>query len=163
LFFQNISIPYWKVFCHLRDVFARVWLKVDHCFFFNYVFWYLMYYILYLTFRLSFCRTSIIHRSKSFAPKIISIMYWVQDYHFAFCARRVWRYHWGNQNPFIEEQTIQWPKEKVQKDKQRSTKHTYKTKDRVTRTPLKTGVLLHAFCEGRHCANMWKHIIASFH
>ena len=30
-------------------------------------------------------------------------------------------------------------KQKVQKDKQRSTKHTYKTKDRVTRTPLKTG------------------------
>jgi hypothetical protein len=29
---------------------------------------------------------------------------------------------------------------RVQKDKQRSTKHTYKTKDRVTRTPLKTGV-----------------------
>jgi hypothetical protein len=28
---------------------------------------------------------------------------------------------------------------KVQKDKQRSTKHTYKTKDRVTRTQLKTG------------------------
>ena len=47
----------------------------------------------------------------------------------------------GNQNPYIEEeQTIQWSKEKVQKDKQRSTKHTYKTKDRVTRTPLKTGV-----------------------
>ena len=38
-----------------------------------------------------------------------------------------------------EEQTIQWSKEKVQKDKQRSTKHTHKTKDRVTRTPLKTG------------------------
>jgi hypothetical protein len=31
-------------------------------------------------------------------------------------------------NPYIEkEQTTQWPKEKVQKDKQRSTKHTYKT------------------------------------
>ena len=30
----------------------------------------------------------------------------------------------GNQNPYIEEeQTTQWPKEKVQKDKQRSTKH----------------------------------------
>jgi hypothetical protein len=29
-------------------------------------------------------------------------------------------------------------KEKVQKDKQRSTKHTHKTKDRVTRTPLKS-------------------------
>jgi hypothetical protein len=39
-----------------------------------------------------------------------------------------------------EGQTTQWSKEKVQKDKQRSTKHTQKTKDRVTRTPLKTGV-----------------------
>ena len=34
---------------------------------------------------------------------------------------------------------MHWPKEKVQKDKQRSTKNTHKTKDRVTRTPLKTG------------------------
>ena len=34
---------------------------------------------------------------------------------------------------------MQWPKEKGQKDKQRATKHTHKTKDRVTRTPLKTG------------------------
>jgi len=49
--------------------------------------------------------------------------------------RRVWRYQRGNQNPYIEEQTTQWPKEKVQKDKQRSTKHTYKTEDRVTRIP----------------------------
>jgi hypothetical protein len=41
----------------------------------------------------------------------------------------------GNQNPYIEEeQTTQWPNEIVQKDKQRSTKHTYKNKDRVTRT-----------------------------
>ena len=32
----------------------------------------------------------------------------------------------GNQNPYIEEQTTQWPKEKVQKDKERSTKHTHK-------------------------------------
>ena len=46
----------------------------------------------------------------------------------------------GNQNPYIEEeQKTQWSKEKVQKDKQRTRKHTYKTKDRVTRTPLKTG------------------------
>jgi hypothetical protein len=30
-------------------------------------------------------------------------------------------------------------KKKVQKDKQRSIKHTYTTKDRVTRAPLKTG------------------------
>ena len=47
----------------------------------------------------------------------------------------------GNQNPYIEEeQTTQWPKEQVQKDKQRSTKHTHKTKTRLTRTPQKTGV-----------------------
>jgi hypothetical protein len=57
---------------------------------------------------------------------------------FFFYLRRVRRYQRGNQKPYIEEeQTTQWPKEKVQKDKQRSTKHTY-TKDRVTQTPLKT-------------------------
>ena len=51
------------------------------------------------------------------------------------------RYQRGNQNPSIEEeQTTQWTKEKEQKDKQRSTKHTYKTKDRVKQTPLKQGV-----------------------
>ena len=38
-------------------------------------------------------------------------------------------------------------KKKVQKDKQRSTKHTHKTKDRVTQTPLKTGGELR--CSGR--------------
>ena len=54
----------------------------------------------------------------------------------------------GNQNPYIEEeQTTQWPEEKEQKDKQRSTKHTHKTQDRVTRTPLKTGYELG--CSGR--------------
>ena len=43
--------------------------------------------------------------------------------------RRVWRYQRGHQNPYIEkEQTT----EKGQKGKQRSTKHTYKAKDRVT-------------------------------
>jgi hypothetical protein len=37
-------------------------------------------------------------------------------------ARRVWRYQRGNQNPYIEEeQTTQWPKEKLQKDKQLKT------------------------------------------
>ena len=34
-----------------------------------------------------------------------------------------------------------------QKNKQRSTKHTYKTKDRVTRTPLKPGVYSGNLCE----------------
>ena len=62
--------------------------------------------------------------------------------------RRIWRYQRGNQNPYIEEeQTTQWPKEKVQKAKQRSTKHTHKTKDRVTRTTIKTGGELG--CSGR--------------
>jgi hypothetical protein len=42
---------------------------------------------------------------------------------------RVGRYQSGNQNPYIEEkQTTQWPKGKVQKDQQRSTKHTNKPK-----------------------------------
>ena len=51
-------------------------------------------------------------------------------------TRRVWRYQRGSQNPYIEEQqTTLWEKEKVRKDKQRSIKHTHKTKDRVTRTP----------------------------
>jgi hypothetical protein len=62
--------------------------------------------------------------------------------------RRVWRYQRSNQNPYIErEQTTQWPKVKGQKDKQQSTKHTYKTRDRVTQTPLKTGDELR--CSGR--------------
>ena len=46
------------------------------------------------------------------------------------------RHHNGQKT---EEQTIQWSKEQVQKEKQRSTKHTRKPKDRVTRTPLKNG------------------------
>ena len=38
--------------------------------------------------------------------------------------KRVWRYQRDNQNPYNEEgQTTQWPKEKGQKEKQRSTKH----------------------------------------
>ena len=62
--------------------------------------------------------------------------------------RRVWRYQRGSQNPYIEEeQTTQWPKEKVLKDKERSTKHTYKTKERVTWSSLKTGGELN--CSGR--------------
>ena len=41
-----------------------------------------------------------------------------------YVHRRVWRYQRYNQNPYIEEeQTTQWPNEKVQMDKQRSTKH----------------------------------------
>ena len=41
--------------------------------------------------------------------------------------QRVWRYQRGNQNPSIEGQTTQWPKENRQKDKQQSTKYYKKT------------------------------------
>ena len=45
----------------------------------------------------------------------------------------------GNQNLYIwEEQTTQWQREKVQKNIQRNTKRTHKSKNRITRTPLKT-------------------------
>jgi hypothetical protein len=40
----------------------------------------------------------------------------------------------GDKNRYIERQTTQWPKEKVHKDKQRSRKHTQKTKDRANVT-----------------------------
>jgi hypothetical protein len=69
-------------------------------------------------------------------------------------AKRVWRYQRSNQNPYIEEeQTTQWPKEKVQKDKQRYTKHTYTIKDRVTRTILKTGGTLRCSASGTRRVN----------
>ena len=41
----------------------------------------------------------------------------------------------------------QWPKVNGHNDKQLSTKHTHKAKDRVTQTPLKTGGELR--CSGR--------------
>jgi hypothetical protein len=53
----------------------------------------------------------------------------------------------GNQNPYIEEeQTTQWPKEKVHKDKQRSTKHTYTTKDRGRLRYRSTKLIRHCVC-----------------
>ena len=87
------------------------------------------------------------HRLVCTQTDIFGQMYWgsVRDRSLKWICllllfvRRVWRYQRVNQNPYIEEeQTTQWPKEKVQKDKQRSTKRTRKTKDRVTWTPLKT-------------------------
>ena len=54
--------------------------------------------------------------------------------------RRVRRDQRGNQNPYIKEQTTQWRKEKEQKEKQQSTRLTYKAKGRVPGVPIKTGV-----------------------
>jgi hypothetical protein len=68
-----------------------------------------------------------------------------------FIVRRVWRYQTGNPNPYIkEEQTTQWPREKVQgrkNDLQNIHFCTYTTKDRVTRNPLKPGG--EPMCSGR--------------
>ena len=64
----------------------------------------------------------------------------MKDSHLGFYYKKSLKIPKGNQNLYIEGQITQCPKEKVQKDKQRSTKHAYKTKDRVTRTQLKTGL-----------------------
>ena len=87
--------------------------------------------------------------SETWIHDIADILVWVVDKNLhVIKKRRVWKYQRDNQNPSIEEeQTTQSPKEKVQKDKQRSTKHTHKTKDRVTRTPLETVGELR--CSGR--------------
>ena len=61
--------------------------------------------------------------------------------------RRVWRYQRGNQNLYIKEEDNTMAKRKSTKGQTRSTKHTHKTKDRVTRTPLITGGELR--CSGR--------------
>ena len=91
---------------------------------------------------------SIQHYLIMFISDLVQVGGFLRVLHFPPSIRRDWRYQRGNQNPYIEEeQTKQWPKEKVQKDKQRSTKHTYKTKDRVTVTLLKTGSELR--CSGR--------------
>jgi hypothetical protein len=45
-------------------------------------------------------------------------------------------------------------KRKSTKGKQRCTKHTYKTKDRVTRTPLKTGGELMCFTMSMSSSNL---------
>jgi len=51
-------------------------------------------------------------------PPLIRIRWESEASWLAKIARRIWRYQRGNQNPSIEEeQTTQWPKEKVQKDK----------------------------------------------
>ena len=52
---------------------------------------------------------------------------------------RVWKYEWGNHHPYIEEeQAKKMAKQNEQMDKQRSTKHTIISTDRVIRTGLKT-------------------------
>ena len=62
--------------------------------------------------------------------------------------RRVWRYHKGVIRIRQSKKNIQQNGQKMyKKDKQRSTKHTHKTKDRITQTPLKAGGEF--MCSGR--------------
>jgi hypothetical protein len=84
----------------------------------------------FLTFRIVFFSQTM---NNFFLYLIIACQFWKKSLKIQMYQRQ------GNQNPYIEEQTTQWPKEKVQRDKQRSTKHTHKTNDWLTRTPLKTG------------------------
>ena len=46
-------------------------------------------------------------------------------------------------------------RKKVQKDTQRSTKHTYKTKDRVTRTSLRTGGGTQVLRKGKNASDTY--------
>ena len=60
--------------------------------------------------------------------------------------RCVWRYQRGIRiRKSKKNRQHNGEKEKDKRDKQRSTKQTHKTKDRVTRTPLKTGGELRCF------------------
>ena len=85
--------------------------------------------------------------------KANTIAYW------HYWPKRSWRCQRVNQNLYIEERpTTQWPNEKWQNGKQRSTKHTHKTKDRVTWTPLIDRMWTHVLPKGRHssCNTMAK-------
>ena len=61
-------------------------------------------------------------------------------------------HNWNNLWPLCLNPALIRSHKKVQTDKQWSTKHTYKTKDRVTRTLLKTGGALR--CSGRVGASL---------
>jgi len=54
-------------------------------------------------------------------------------------VRKVWRYQRGNQKPYIEGQTRQWPTETILQDKQWSANITQTSKGRALRTPLNQG------------------------
>ena len=55
------------------------------------------------------------------------MQYGIQGMYISKINKNSLRYQRGNHNQYMEEeQTTQWPNEKVQKDKQLSTKHTYK-------------------------------------
>jgi len=58
----------------------------------------------------------------------------INRYPLWFTVKRVWRYQRCNQNPYIEEE-----QDNTMAKRKSTQKHTLKTKDRVTRTPIKPG------------------------
>ena len=107
-----------------------------------------------LGFCIVFCTLLLVHCPFSFGNFVVCpssiygfwLSFWYLQILLLNISRRFWRYQRGIQNPYIgEEQTTHGKKSK--KDKQRSTKQRHKTKDRITRTALKTGDELR--CSGR--------------
>jgi len=75
------------------------------------------------------------------------------------CLRTVWRYQWGKSECVLSEKNRKHNGQK-KKYKQRSTKHTHQTKDRVAQTSLKTGGDLK--CSGRVSSSFYN-IICSYY
>jgi hypothetical protein len=72
------------------------------------------------------CSTFCVLSSDNRLDKNLKVMILNPRYVSTLVKRRVWRYHRGNQNSYIvEKQTTQWPKEKVQKEKQWPTNMPY--------------------------------------
>ena len=64
----------------------------------------------------------------------ITMCFFINIYHHIQKSLKIPKGQSESYTSIEEEQTTQWPKEKVQKDKKRSTKYTHKTKNRVIRT-----------------------------
>jgi len=71
-----------------------------------------------------FCTSLLVHCPFSFGHFVVCsssiygfwLSFWYLQILLLNISRRVWRYQRGNQNPYIkEEQTTQWPKEKVKR------------------------------------------------
>jgi hypothetical protein len=69
---------------------------------------------------------------------VLSVPLQYTDYDCPFGIFKLFNLTNKGNNRITELRTILRPKEKEPKDTKRSTIHTHKTKDRVTRTPLKT-------------------------
>ena len=78
--------------------------------------------------------------------------------------RNVWKYQTGNQNPYIERQTAQWPNKKDNRTNTDQLNITHKTKDRVTRMPLSNGGWTQVLRKYMYTLNVysWLHFNGTF-